>query len=183
MALDWQIEKRSDRCCLCQVPFREGQEVMSALVVEEAAMVRTDVCLPCFPLLERDVVSCWKVRILPPEQAASEPVPADASERILRKFMAMRGGRARNVRYILAAMLERKRILVQRDRVAVPEEGKTILIFEHRKTGETFPVEDPRLSLSDIRAVQETVREILDGELADPPRGTPENQETSEGIS
>ena len=67
-----------------------------------------------------------------------------------------------NTRYLLAVMLERKRILRPQ-----PSPDKGTLIYEHSTTGETFIITDPQLSLSDLVAVQEEVSALLSG-LSDP---------------
>jgi hypothetical protein len=63
-----------------------------------------------------------------------------------------------NTRYLLAVMLERKRIL----RPQKSPDKKT-LVYEHASTGETFIVTDPELSLHDLLQVQEEVSLLLSG--------------------
>jgi hypothetical protein len=72
-----------------------------------------------------------------------------------------------NTRYLLAVMLERKRILRPQ-----PSVEKGILVYEHARTGETFLIVDPALSLSDLVAVQEEVSALLSGLSAPPPAPT-----------
>jgi hypothetical protein len=68
----------------------------------------------------------------------------------------------RNVIYILAVMLERKRILVERD--VQRDEGEiTLRIYEHRETGESFLVPDPRLGFDALESLQEEVIAMLGG--------------------
>ena len=55
----------------------------------------------------------------------------------------------KNVVYVLAVMLERAKILVERD--AREQADHTIIrVYEHRKTGESFIVLDPRLRLENL---------------------------------
>jgi hypothetical protein len=64
--------------------------------------------------------------------------------------------------YVLAVMLERSRILVERD--AHEQEDRTIIrVYEHRRTGESFVVLDPRLRLENIAEVQQQVVALLSG--------------------
>jgi hypothetical protein len=67
-----------------------------------------------------------------------------------------------NAIYILAVMLERKRILVEKD-VQTREDKTKIRVYEHKKTGETFLVIDPELKLAEIEKVQEEVVGLLGG--------------------
>lgn len=64
--------------------------------------------------------------------------------------------------YILAVMLERKRILVERD-VKTCDDGSILRIYEHKKSGETFLVTEPHLQLDKLEEVQMQVVELLGG--------------------
>ena len=67
----------------------------------------------------------------------------------------------RNVIFILAVMLERRRILVEKE-VQMPEgTGMKIRVYEHKQTGESFVVPDPQLRLKEIESVQMEVMELL----------------------
>jgi hypothetical protein len=62
-------------------------------------------------------------------------------------------------RYLLAAMLERKKLLREVETRRVDD---TIMrVFEHTKTGEVFVVPDPQLRLDQIEAVQQEVAALL----------------------
>lgn len=67
-----------------------------------------------------------------------------------------------NAIYILAVMLERKRILVERD-VQTKDDGGTIRVYEHRQSGETFLIPEPHLHLDELEHVQEEVVILLGG--------------------
>jgi hypothetical protein len=77
-----------------------------------------------------------------------------------------------NTRYLLAVMLERKRVLRPQ-----PSVEKGILVYELARTGETFLIVDPALSLADLVAVQEEVSALLSGLSAPPP--APSDSEAS----
>jgi hypothetical protein len=69
-----------------------------------------------------------------------------------------------NTRYVLAAMLERKKILKPVD---VRETGsEKILVYEHAKSGEAFLIVDPGLRLDQLDAVQNEVAALLANGLA-----------------
>jgi hypothetical protein len=59
-------------------------------------------------------------------------------------------------------MLERSKILVERDAKEQPD--RTIIrIYEHRRTGESFIVLDPRIRLENLGNVQSEVVALLSG--------------------
>ena len=63
-------------------------------------------------------------------------------------------------RYILAVMLERKKLLKHRDTVT-DATGNELLIYEHAQSGESFTVPDPHLRLDQLAEVQEKIAELL----------------------
>ena len=83
---------------------------------------------------------------------------------MLRKLIESNDPSHINTRYLLAVMLERKRILKPQ-----PSPEKSTLIYERAGTGETFIIIDPHLSLSDLAAVQEEVSALLTGLSASAP--------------
>ena len=81
---------------------------------------------------------------------------------MLRRLIDENDPSSENARYILAVMLERKKILLPVD---VKEEKKSkMLFYEHHKTGEAFIVRDPILKLDEIDNIQEEVSEWLSSE-------------------
>ena len=68
----------------------------------------------------------------------------------------------KNVVYVLAVMLERSKILVERDAKEQPDHT-IIRIYEHRRTGESFIVLDPRIRLENLGDVQGEVLALLSG--------------------
>jgi hypothetical protein len=89
---------------------------------------------------------------------------------MLRRLLESNDPAHTNTRYLLAVMLERKRILRPQ-----PSADKGILVYERAGTGETFLIADPNLSLSDLARVQEEVTALLSGlsAPAEPPQGEP----------
>ena len=65
-----------------------------------------------------------------------------------------------NARYILALMLERKRILKERE-VKRADDGQLSRIYEHAKTGEIFVIPDPELRLDQVAEIQQQVASLL----------------------
>jgi hypothetical protein len=61
-------------------------------------------------------------------------------------------------------MLERKKDLVQREGTNDRQSDRKLIVYEHPQTGDTFIVEDPQLSLSEIAAVKEQVGSFLEME-------------------
>jgi hypothetical protein len=96
----------------------------------------------------------------------------------LRKLIELDDPRYIPAGYILAVMLERKRLLKVKEQLV--REGRRIFIYEHPKTGDLFTIVDPDLQLNQLEEVQRDVADLLEHGLNPP---APQNEpavETSE---
>ncbi len=170
--MQWEIQARSRFCCKCQREFLDGDKYRCVLTYREDEPYRRDFCEGCWATeqqsqteAEEQPISWWQstVKIAPP-QPKEEAIQRSLAERLLRKYLNFREARYINFCYILALMLERRRILSAKHTVEEDSSGKTLIIYEHAKTGETLIVMDPHLTLSQVAQVQAQVKEILDSE-------------------
>ena len=76
-----------------------------------------------------------------------EIIKQDSIEDILRKKLSLENDDSINLIFILAIMLERKKILIEKS-VSYNEKNNKIRVYEHKKTKESFIIIDPELSLS-----------------------------------
>jgi len=164
MAQDWEIKPRSDACDKCTVPFGDGQPCFSALFFGEEGYTRADFCEKCWQEKGEDNTpySAWQGVYTAPPAEPEEALEKETAESLLRKLIEEKDDSRRNVVYILAVMLERKRLLVERE-VKADDSGSKTLVYEHRKTGETFLVSDPGLRLDQLEPVQQEVVAMLGG--------------------
>ena len=97
-----------------------------------------------------------------------EIVDKDDPEALLTSLIEQDEAHTENTRYILAVMLERKKILVETDS---QKTGTGLLrIYQHRHSGEVFIVKDPMIPLREIAPLQEEVQRLLSPD--DPPPAT-----------
>ena len=97
----------------------------------------------------------------------TDPIQKDTAESLLRKLIELNDPRYVPAGYILAVMLERKRLLKVKEQVV--NEGKRTFIYEMPKTGEVFTITDPDLHLDQLEAVQHDVADLLEHGLNPPP--------------
>lgn len=176
MSQDWDIKPRADACSACSEPFTDGQVYFSALISGgEEGIRRSDMCSACWPQNQAEavVLSSWQGTFKLPPPPPEEALKKETAEGMLRKLMEDEENTRVNVIYILAVMLERKRIFVERD-IQHRDDGSTIRIYEHRQTGETFLIPEPHLRLDQLEEVQAEVVEMLGGK---PKTQTPEPQQ------
>jgi len=163
---DWNIQGRASACQSCGQRFVDGQPYHSLLWQGDRGYRRLDVCGACWERqyrqearIRREVVSYWRgVYESPPPPV--EPIRRDAAESLLRRLCELADPRYRPVGYILAVMLERKRLLKVKEQFW--REGQRVFVYEHTRSGDVFTVPDPALRLSELEEVQRTVARLLE---------------------
>jgi len=168
MANEWNIRARGHTCQSCEKDFTDGEMCFSALHVVisasdgEPILERVDRCAACWKKISTALVaSQWQSPYRAPEPPAPDPTPRQTVESLLRRLMEGSEAVAHEAEiYMLAVMLERKKILLERD-VRRQDDGSLLRIYEYRKTGEVFLIPDPGLTLSEIEPVQERIVMLL----------------------
>ena len=157
---EWAIKHRSNVCTATKRPFAEGEYFYTLLFREADGFRREDLSEQAWQNRNENIqpFSFWKSRyeLLPPKPL--EPLPRENAEQLFRRLIASENPPA-NACYVLAAMLERKRVLKQ----VKTEEGTNgrVLIYEHGATGDVFIVPDPQLRLDELENVQNEVADLL----------------------
>jgi len=167
---DWNIQSRAHQCESCAKPFADRQPFHTVLFDERQGFRRLDVCGDCWPSL-RDArqregfLSCWQgIYEAPPPP--SDPIQKETAETLLRKLIELNDPRHIPAGYILAVMLERKRVLKVKEQIV--SDGKRIFVYEQPATGDIFTVADPDLHLDQLEAVQRDVASLLEHGLNPP---------------
>lgn len=163
MNQDWTIQNRSDSCSATQQPFAAGEVFHTLLFQEGVGLRREDLCETAFRERPADApapFSHWRAKFEPTPAKAPEPLGKQTAEQLLRMYMADPDPKLRNVRYILAVMLERKRTIKEVE-TARAEDGTLLRVYQFPKTGEALVIPDPQLRLDQIAAVQLEVAELL----------------------
>lgn len=163
----WQIRTRSKACSVTGKEFEDGETVHAAIyravADAEQEFERVDYCAEAWERQKaepgsREPFSHWRTTFEAPEDTTKkgDVVEKESAEALLRRLIEEDEANSENARYILALMLERKKLLVQVD--SKPnDDASRMLIYEHAKTGEAFIVRDPLLKLAEIDQIQEEV--------------------------
>jgi hypothetical protein len=174
---DWNIQPPTGKCFVTGRPFGD-EEVYFAVLLETAdGLVRQDFSAEAWAERPADqrALSFWRseFKVAPPKPERT--IAQDDAESLLRRMIEGADPTTENARYILAVMLERKKKLYHRD--TVEHDGRPCLVYEHKETGETFLIADPRLKLSELHLVQMEVAELLrpkrKEDAAEPDQGSP----------
>ncbi|HEV2691690.1 MAG TPA: hypothetical protein VG347_02225 [Verrucomicrobiae bacterium] len=175
---EWNIQSRAHICEICTQPFADKQPYRTVLFAEGSELRRSDICGACAERvgdtrLRKGFISQWNGTYEAPPAQPVDAIQKDTAETILRKLVELNDPRYAAAGYILAVMLERKRIL--RVKEQVKRDGKRIFIYEQPKTGDVFAIVDPELHLNQLEQVQHDVAALLEHGLNPPatPTETP----------
>ena len=169
---EWNIQSRAHGCESCGKRFADQEHYHTLLFDEKNGFRRLDVCNACWEGNFRDskdgqgYISYWQgVYEAPPP--VTEPIQKENAETLLRKLIERNDPQYGPASYILAVMLERKRLLKVKEQIR--RDGKRIFIYEQPKTGDLFTIADPDLRLDQLEQVQHDVATLLEHGLNPPP--------------
>ncbi len=170
--IEWNIQSRAHVCETCSLPFADKQSYSTVLFEEAKELHRSDICEPCAQKTgdtrsRPGYISQWHGIYEAPPAEPVDAIQKDTAETILRKLTEQNDPRYAPAAYILAVMLERKRILKVKEQIR--RDGQRIFIYEQPKTGDIFTIADPNLHLNQLEEVQRDVAQLLEYGLNPPP--------------
>ena len=165
MSQEWNIRSRGHSCSVCSKPLIDRAPVVSALKETAGGYERFDCHPECWKTAPRDwkPFSQWDgVYLAPVKEEKKEALKKEDAGELLRRLAILDDPAMKNVVYVLAVMLERSKIFVERD--AKPQDDGTVRrVYEDRRNGDTFVILDPRIRLENLAEVQNQVIELLSG--------------------
>ena len=169
---EWNIQSRAHACEACSQPFADKQPYHTLLLDEPPVLRRSDICEPCWQKQSADTtrnqagfISHWQgIFEVPPPVV--DAIHKETAETVLRKLIEQNDPRHAPAAYILAVMLERKRILKVKEQLH--RDGQRIFVYEQPKTGDIFTIADPNLHLDQLEQVQHDVAQLLEYGLTPP---------------
>jgi hypothetical protein len=170
---DWNIQSRASACEACAQPFADRQPLHTLLSDEHAENLRRmDICEACWQSQFSDgarqrkgFISHWQ-SIYEAPALAVDPIHRETAETLLRKLIEQNDAQHAPAMFILAVMLERKRVFKVKEQIV--HDGKRVFIYEQPKTGDVFTIADPDLHLDQLEVVQRDVAALLEHGLKPP---------------
>jgi hypothetical protein len=169
---EWNIQSRSHVCQGCEKPFSDKQHYHTILTAEKEELRRLDICNDCWgaqykgPDDRKNFISYWQGVYEAPPATPPEAIQKENAETLLRKLIEQNDPTHAAACYILAVMLERKRILKIKEQFK--SEGKRVFVYEQPKTGDIFTITDPNLQLNQLDEVQRDVAHLLEHGIGTP---------------
>lgn len=159
---EWSIQSRANRCAATGVEFQDGDYFYTLLFEDGHSLRREDISEAAWKDRNdnQQPYSFWRSKYEAPPPAVPEPLAKQTAEDLLRRYMQENSPQHAAARYLLAVMLERKRVLKEVEAKRTSD-GSLTRIYEHSKTGEVFVVPDPALRLDQIEQVQAEVAALL----------------------
>ena len=164
---DWNIQSRAHACRACEKPFVSKQPYHTLLAFDRHELARQDVCEACWTAQfsegakdRKGFISHWVGEYQAPPAAPPDAIQKENAESVLRKLMEKNDPQYRAAAYILAVMLERKKIL--KVKAQLRENGVRVFVYEQPKTGDVFTIPDPELQLNQLEAVQRQVAALME---------------------
>jgi hypothetical protein len=186
---EWNIQSRAHTCEACGQSFADRQPYHTLLYDEKAGLLRRmDVCDACWRSQfseggrqRKGFISHWQGIYELPPAVAPEAIQKETAETLLRKLIEQNDPKYAPAAFILAAMLERKRLL--RVKEQIKRDGQRLFVYEQPGTGDIFTIADPVLHLNQLETVQHDVAQLLEHGL-NPPAVPPavSVQETTEAM-
>jgi hypothetical protein len=179
---EWNIQSRAHACEACSQPFADKQAYHTLLFDEKEGLRRSDVCEPCWQkhlatnaTTPAVFISHWQgVYHVPPPVV--EAIQKETAETLLRKLIEQNDPKHAAAAFILAVMLERKRLLKVKE--TLQRDGRRIFVYEHAGQGDVFTIADPDLHLAQLEQVQKDVAALLEFGL-NPPTPAADTPETT----
>ncbi len=173
---EWNIQSRAHACEACTQPFADRQPYHTVLFEEARELRRSDICVPCATKAgdartRAGFISQWQGIYEAPPAHPVEAIQKETAETVLRKLIEQNDPRYAPAAYILAVMLERKRILKVKEQLH--RDGQRIFVYEQPKTGDIFTIADPNLHLGQLEQVQHDVAQLLEHGLNPPAAEAP----------
>ena len=185
---EWNIQSRAHACQACQKPFADKELYHTLLFEEKQELRRQDVCKPCweaqfsqFKAGQEGFISYWHGIYIAPPATPPDPIQRETAETLMRKLIEANDPKHGPACFILAVMMERKRLLKVKEQIK--QGGTRIFIYEHPKTGDIYTITDPNLQLNQLEEVQRDVGHLLEHGLTPPPGAEPVPASPAEAAS
>lgn len=177
--IEWNIQSRAHLCQACHKHFLEGEAFHTLLFDQKQSYERLDVCEACWTSQfsqgatdRKGFVSHWQSVYASPAAAPPEPIQKETAETLLRKLVELNDPQHAAALFILAVMLERKRLF--KVKAQISQEGQRAFVYEHSKSGDLFTIPEVQLQLDQLEEVQRDVAQLLEHGLAGPAAASPD---------
>ncbi|MDR2462642.1 MAG: hypothetical protein LBD30_02550 [Verrucomicrobiales bacterium] len=150
---EWNIKARSPVCQVTGRLFAEDEVFHTLLLEQPEGLQRLDWSDEAWQSQPQPagMLSCWRSVFKPDPPAPVEAVTREDAESELRRLLENLRPENEKCAYLLALLLERKRILKARQKIE--NGGRKCVVYEHAVTQETLIVPEMDFKLSEVDAL------------------------------
>ena len=154
MAKEYDIAKFSGRCCRCERELAGGEEFVAALTDGGEQFSREDYCPACWDQrcqAAPQAFCIWRGRMPEPEKPRRQLVGNEMLLDLFEKLDGQQEPSKLNLRFVLALMLMRKKLLVY-DRSDTDQAGNETWTMHYK--GQDAPIEIAKPQLDEEKIAQ-----------------------------
>ena len=154
MAREYDIAKTSGQCCRCERILPGGEEFVAVVLAGQEQFRREDYCPTCWdqrPADSAEAFCIWRGRIPTPAKPRQQLVGNEMLLDVFQKLDGQQEPSKLNLRFVLALMLMRKKLLVY-DRSDTDAAGSETWTMHHK--GQDAPIEVAKPQLDDEKIAQ-----------------------------
>ncbi|OOP55221.1 MAG: hypothetical protein AYP45_15975 [Candidatus Brocadia carolinensis] len=158
--MEWEIKKGSNGCLLCNKELSEGEEYYSALFDENKTFIRKDFCALCWDKgKEGREFSFWKTRVPKKDKPVQTMINIEVLLDVFIKLEGNHETHQRNLRYVLALYLIRKKVFKLKS--LKRQDGEEFIILSYPKEEREFDVLNPHLKEEEIELLTAEMGQLL----------------------
>ncbi len=167
--MDWNIVKHSPACSKCEKTVQEEETIYSCLSLNDNAFLRLDFCDNCWGNeSESRYFSFWKTHV--PKKGEQRRKVIDNAA-IMNLFLRLGENEryqnepwAKNMRYVLALFLMRKKLLKPRNQ-GKDDVGDFMELYS-KEEDKLFKIYNPRLDEEEVTRLNDEILKLFDPSLA-----------------
>jgi hypothetical protein len=162
---DWEMPRRGEACVACGRDFKPGDMIRAYLYESPEGYERRDHCADCRPPDEPPAIGVWRTRRPEPAVKRVHSFDREAVYHFFRRLEDADTPEQRQLRFVLALLLWRKRVLKLDRSDAV--DGAELWHFTVPRSEETHAVERPDLDEEQLERLSTQLEALLAGEVGE----------------
>lgn len=148
-------------CAACGAKFAAGDAYVAALFVREGKVVREDRCAKCAsPETPPEALGQWRAKVAAPKGPAVRRLDFDTLAELFPRLDGREDDASKRLRWIVALLLVRKKILQQLSRET--RDGVEMLALKFKHDDRVYRVTDPRMDEAATAQLHEELGKLFE---------------------
>lgn len=158
--MEWKINRGCRECSSCNKKFLDEEEYYSALFDENTTFVRKDFCISCWDQAKCEhLFSFWKTKMPRKDKPVQKLISTEVLLDIFFRLEDKNEIHQRNLRYVLALYLIRKKLFKLKS--FLKQNAEEFIILYYSKENREITVFNPNLKEEEIEAITAEMNQLL----------------------